>query len=101
MSILGFISNLSIYNGNYDNGNTISLISWSIYILSNVISIIGIIVLSLGAIKTMAVPLTFSREKGAKGSPRKIVNKMPKSCPSCEASLPPGAEFCTNCGNHL
>ena len=72
-----------------------------VFLLISLIFIIGIIVLAVGAIKTMSVPLTFSWKKGEKGNPRQIVNKTQKSCPSCGTPLQPGAKFCTNCGNHL
>ncbi|QEE16290.1 zinc ribbon domain-containing protein [Promethearchaeum syntrophicum] len=100
--VLNFISNLLAWNGYFfDNIIIRNGISWGIGFLSSLCFIIGIIVLSLGAIKTMTVPLTFSREKAAKGSPRQILNHQLNSCPSCGTSLLPGAEFCTNCGKHL
>ena len=100
--ILNFISGLSMWNGyGMEYSSIIGIISWCLGFLSNIFFIIGIIVISLGAIKTMSVPLTFSKEKGAKGSPRKIINYQSNTCLNCGTSLQPGAEFCTNCGNHL
>jgi len=100
--ILNFISGLSMWNGyGMEYSSIIGIISWCLGFLSNIFFIIGIIVISLGAIKTMSVPLTFSKEKGAKGSPRKIINYQSNTCLNCGTSLQPGSEFCTNCGNHL
>ena len=72
-------------------------VSQGVLILQTIIFVIGIIFLSIGAIKTMSVPLTFAMEKGAKRIPRKATN----ACSQCGSPIPPGVEFCTNCGRHL
>ncbi len=68
----------------------------SLFYLASLIFLIGIILLAKGALKTMNTPLTFSREKGSKGTPQKGA----KTCSKCGAPIPPLAEFCTNCGHH-
>ncbi len=65
-----------------------------VLILQTILSMIGMIFLSVGALKTMNVPLIFSKEKNIKGIPRKVAN----TCPKCNAPIPDGIEFCTNCG---
>ena len=83
----------------YEYSDLLIWIFYGLFFLSSLLFIIGIIVLAVGAIKTMSTPLTFSRQKGAKGAkeiPRKDIN----SCPECGAPIPPLAEFCTNCGHH-
>ncbi|MHA1474093.1 MAG: zinc ribbon domain-containing protein [Promethearchaeota archaeon] len=68
-----------------------------LYLLSSLLFIIGIIILTVGAVKTMSVPLTFAKGKKAKV----IARKVPNSCPDCGAPIPIGVQFCTNCGHKL
>ncbi len=78
----------------YEYVDLLNLISYGLFFLSSLLFIIGIIVLSVGAIKTMSTPLNFSRKKGEKGIQRKSIN----TCSECGAPISPGVEFCTNCG---
>ncbi len=73
------------------------MLSQGANLVRDFIFIIGIIFLTVGAIKTMTVPLTFSKEKRIKGIPRKIGNR----CPKCDVLIPDGMQFCTNCGYNL
>lgn len=95
--VRSFISYIFYSNEYFVYNDLLNLIFYGLFFLSSLLFIIGIIVLALGAIKTMSVPLTFSKTKGVKGIPRKIAN----SCPKCRAPIPAGAEFCTNCGHHF
>ncbi|QEE16287.1 zinc ribbon domain-containing protein [Promethearchaeum syntrophicum] len=99
--IRGFIDYFFNINSYYDYDELLYWINIGLFFLTSLLFIIGIILLAVGAIKTMSVPLTFSKKKGVKGAPRQAVNKKQNTCPSCNTPLPPGAEFCTNCGNHL
>ena len=74
------------------------------FFLTSLFFIIGIILLSVGARKTVLVPLTFSREKKGKitkRNPTQSVYAKKNTCPKCGAPIPSGAEFCTSCGNHI
>jgi hypothetical protein len=68
--------------------------SYGINWLSIFIFLIGLIFLSIGAIKTMSVPLIFSKKRGVK----EILPKSVNFCSECGTSLPADAKFCTNCG---
>jgi len=84
----GASSNISILFGSFS--------------LSRLIFIIGIIFLSIGAIKTMFVPLVFSKDKDVKGFITKTEEEIPPKeiiyCTECGTSLPSGVKFCNNCG---
>jgi len=126
--ILTFINYMTILNGSL-NFNIISYwLNNSIFYLSSLSFIIGIIILTTGAIKTMSVPLTFSRKKTAKRIQPKVVKRIPpkvvkrippkvvkkiqprsvkripsqqkvvNTCPKCGATIPYGARFCIKCG---
>jgi len=64
--------------------------------------IIGIIALTIGALKTMDVPLIFSKDKGVKEILRSNTEVIqPKEiiyCVECGTALPVGVRFCNNCG---
>ncbi len=93
-----FIKYIFNSNGYFVYNDLLDLISYGLFFLSSLLFIIGIIVLTLGAIKTLSVPLTFSKPKSViKKIPRKVANK----CSECGAPIPVGVEFCTNCGHHL
>ncbi len=68
-------------------------------LLQDFFFIIGIIFLTLGAIKTITIPLTFSKEKRISEIQREVANR----CPRCDVPILPGGEsdFCTNCGHHF
>jgi len=73
--------------------------------IANLFFIIGIIALSIGAIKTMFIPLTFSKDKGVNGYQSKSEERIPTIsaiyCRECGVSIPPGVEFCSNCGQKI
>ena len=72
-------------------------------ILSILIIIIGLIFIAIGALKTMNVPLIFSKDK-AETLPRKETRYSPQAvlyCPKCGVSISPNVSFCTNCGHKL
>ena len=96
--VRSFISYIFYSNDYHVYNDLLNLIFYGLFLISSLLFIIGIILLSVGAIKTMSVPLTFSKQKGGiKKIPRRVVN----SCPECSNPLPAGAEFCTNCGHHI
>ncbi len=72
-------------------------ISQGVFFLESILFIIGIIFLSFGAVRTMAVPLTFSREKRA----QEIPQEPTKFCPECGAPLPVSVQFCIKCGYQM
>jgi len=102
-----------IFSITYLISGFVPTVSYEIYIflfygttaLANLFFIIGIIALSIGAIKTMFVPLTFSKDKGVKGFQPKSEERIPPIsaiyCRECGVSIPPGLEFCTNCGQKI
>ncbi len=97
--ILTFIDFMIIINGNFESNFRIiyALLYLSIFYISSLVFIFGIIILTLGAIKTMSVPLIFSRKKAKKAI--KVIKQIPeKICPNCEAPVPFGAQFCIKCG---
>ena len=99
MAIISFIINLYVYpDPNLIMINIFGWIFMGLFILSSLISMIGMVVLSVGALKTMSVLLTFSKQKGVI---KKIQRKVANSCSECGAPIPAGAEFCTNCGHHF
>ncbi|MHA1563523.1 MAG: zinc ribbon domain-containing protein [Promethearchaeota archaeon] len=89
--ISGLIFNLE---QNYDYFEIYLWFSYGIYWFSFFIFIIGIIFLSIGATKTMSVPLIFSKEKDVK----QIQPNATKFCSNCGTPLQAGAQFCMNCG---
>ncbi len=93
-----FLSDLFDLYGYFDYNALLNMISYGLFFLSSIIFIIGIIVLTMGAIKTMSVPLAFAKEKG---TAKKIPRKTARTCSQCDAPITPGSDFCTNCGNHF
>ncbi len=118
VGILDFINYMIILNGSLSFNLISYWINNGIFYLSSLLFIIGIIVLTTGAIKTMSVPLTFSRKKAAKRIPPKVVKRIPpevvkrippkvvkrvspkvvNTCPKCSTTIPYGARFCIKCG---
>jgi hypothetical protein len=102
-NILTFINYWFMINQISEENFTIitSLIIIGIIFLSMLIFLIGIILLSVGAIKTMSVPLSFSKEKGVKGTLRKKIGKTANFCQKCGTPVLTGTKFCKNCGKQI
>ena len=92
-------------NSYYEYNELLILLSYVLFFFPSLFFIIGIIALSIGAIKTMFVPLTFSKDKGVEGFQPKSEERIPPIsaiyCRECGGSIPPGVEFCTNCGQKI
>ncbi len=72
-------------------------ISQGVFFIESLLFITGIIFLTVGALKTMSVPLIFSKKKKRKKN-RRILRKPAKRCSKCDTPIPLGAGFCINCG---
>ncbi|MHA1474092.1 MAG: zinc ribbon domain-containing protein [Promethearchaeota archaeon] len=90
---------------NYDYFEIYYSFRIGIPILSILVIIIGLIFIAIGSLKTMNVPLMFSKDKGIKETlPRKETRYSPQAviyCPKCGVSISPDVPFCTNCGDNL
>ncbi len=82
---------------NYDYYEIYYWFSNVLYGFSLLILLIGLIFLTMGAIKTMSVPLIFSKDKSVK----QIQPISTNFCPECGVPLQEGAQFCMNCGRSI
>jgi len=95
ISSISFLIFISIEN--YDYYMIFYWVSNVLYGISLLIFLIGLIYLSMGAIKTMSVPLIFSKDKRVKP----IQPISTNFCPECGVPLQAGAKFCMNCGRSI
>ncbi len=87
------ISYLLLNLDEYFNENYYA-ISQVVFFLESILFIIGMFFLSFGAVRTMLVPLTFSKEKHV----IRIQRKSTKTCPKCGIQNTVSAQFCIYCG---
>ncbi|QEE16291.2 zinc ribbon domain-containing protein [Promethearchaeum syntrophicum] len=99
------ITNLITHYGDFEYDENFYLIIYGIIFIKHLLLIIGIIFIAIGTLKTMYVPLIFSKDKGKKVIlPRKETRYSPPIiiyCPECGGPISPDTPFCTNCGHRL